>query len=44
VVVKSVTSEDARCVFRSTVQDFAQLSPAKLTRGRRGRALCQSER
>ena len=32
VVVKSVTSEDARCVFRSTMQDFAQLIPAKLTR------------
>jgi hypothetical protein len=34
VVVKSVTSEDARCVFCSTTHDFAQLIPAKLTRAK----------
>ena len=37
-VMKSVTSEDARCVFRSIMQDFAQLIPAKLTRSSRRRS------
>jgi hypothetical protein len=38
VVVESLTSEDARCVFRSTMQDFARLIPAKFTRATKSRA------